>query len=385
MTHFLIRLFIKDYKQTTQPAVRVKYGHLAALTGIISNVLLFFLKLFCGLFFGSIAIVADAINNLSDAISSVITFVGFKLSAKPADSDHPFGHARMEYVAGLLVSFFIIFLSLQLFKSAFSQIIHPKEAHFGALTLLLLLLSMLVKLWQCIFYRHIAKTIDSVTLFAVSIDSRNDILATGAILLGIVITLLTGFNTDGYLGLMVSIIIFISGIRLVIDTVNPLLGMAPDPKILALIRDKILNTEGILGIHDLHIHNYGAANLYAYVHCEMPAEMSLTKSHEIVDKIERDLLAGENIHLLIHVDPVISNDPKAVALKAQIGHILNTISPDLDMHDFRVVWGRPTKVIFDVVLPFDTSLSEPKMLKKIKTEIKKINADYEVIIIVDRQ
>ncbi len=386
MTKLLIRLFVKNYENTSESKVRESYGQFASLVGIGTNVLLFIIKLATGLLFNSIAIVADAINNLSDSISSLVTLIGFKMSGKPADSEHPYGHARMEYVAGLLVSFFIVFLGFQLFKSAMEEVLHPKEAIFNALTVFILVISVLIKIWQCLFYRKIGHTINSLTILAVSTDSRNDILATSVILLGTLITLLTGYNLDGFMGMAVAVFILYSGANLVKETINPLLGMAPNEELEAMAADKILSYESIIGFHDLRVHNYGVSKCYASVHCEVPAEQDIMVSHDIIDQIERDFMKEWGIDLVIHLDPVLTNDKKTDALKQQVEQIIYDIAPEIDMHDFRVVFGiRVNKLIFDIVLPYSFGISEDEVIQMIEEAVDQMDKTYQAVILVDRK
>lgn len=385
MTQLLIRLFLKNAPDINDPKVRDQYGQFASGVGIATNVFLFLMKLISGIAFNSIAIIADAVNNLSDSVASLVTLIGFKISGKPADSEHPYGHARVEYIAGMIVSFFIVFLGFNLVQSAFGKVIHPENANFSFLTVFILVLSILVKLWQSLFYKQIGESMNSVTLIAVSVDSRNDIIATTSILLGTLITLFTGFNLDGYMGILVALFIIYSGFRLILDTTNPLLGLAPSEELVEAISRKILSYDHIIGFHDLQVHSYGAGRCYASVHCEVPAELDVMVSHDIIDKIERDLQANEHVQLVIHMDPVITNDEKTNALKAQIETLVDAISPELQIHDFRVVWGiHTTKVIFDVVLPYKNVWKETDVIERINKDIQKLDTSYQPIILVER-
>lgn len=386
MTTLLIKLFVKDYKNISNTNVRANYGSFASMVGIATNMVLFLIKIVTGLLFNSIAIIADAINNLSDSISSLVTLIGFYISKKPADSEHPYGHARMEYVAGMMVSFFIIFLGFQLIKTSFEKILQPEIAKINGVTIFILIVSILIKLWQCLFYRKIGETINSITLFAVSADSKNDILATGAILLGSFITLISGYNLDGYMGIVVALFILVSGFNLIKDTTDPLLGLAPTVELEEMIHTKILSYDSIIGLHDLHIHNYGANKCYASVHCEVPADADIMISHDIIDRIERDFLEHEGIHLVVHIDPVIINDQKTNELKVKVANIINELSPEIGMHDFRVVWGTNTaKLIFDIEIPFNAKWTEEEIVALIEAELLKIDNSYQSIIIVDRK
>lgn len=384
MTNILIRFFIKDYENIANPRVRENYGKFASVIGIASNLLLFIIKITAGMLFNSISIVADAVNNLSDSASSVITLVGFKISGKPADEKHPYGHARMEYISGLIVSFIIIFLGLQLIVSSVDKIRDPQMAEFSILSVAILIIAILIKLWQCIFYRNMGKKINSMTLVATSVDSRNDILSTSAVLAAAIITRLTGFNLDGYMGAIVAILIIISGIKLVSDTISPLLGMAPTKEQVDRIYKKVLSYDNIIGLHDLTVHSYGAYKCFASVHCEVSAEQDIMVSHDIIDNIERDFLKDEGIHMVIHLDPIVTNDAKTNELKDLVKGIISEISPEISMHDFRVVWGiSHSNLIFDIVAPYNTRLKDEELKKLISDKIQDIDETYRSIITVD--
>ncbi len=384
MTNILIRFFIKDYRDVGNPKVRGQYGKFSSIVGIASNILLFLIKIIAGILFGSISIIADAINNLSDSASSVITLVGFKISEKPADEEHPYGHERMEYVSGLIVSFIIIFLGLQLIKSSIDKIIHSQMAEFSILSVVILVIAILVKLWQSFFYRTIGKKIDSLTFIAMSIDSRNDILATSAVLIAAIVTHLTNFNLDGYMGALVAILILISGVKLVMDTINPILGMAPTKELVDKIYEKVLSYDNIIGLHDLTVHSYGAYKCFASVHCEVAAEQDIMISHDIIDNIERDFLADEGIHMVIHLDPVVTNDIKTNELKEKVKCIIQKVSLEISMHDFRVVWGiSHSNIIFDIVTSYNSRLSDEELITLVSDEIKQIDESYYAIITVD--
>lgn len=385
LTNLLIKIFMKN-RNENELKTRERYGKFASIVGICTNILLFIIKFTVGIAFNSISITADAINNLSDSGTSLVTFVGFKLSGKPADSQHPYGHARMEYIAGLIVSFIILFLGLQTGKASIEKIIHPQEASFSIVAVVMLIISILIKGWQFLFYRKIGRTIDSITLLATSVDSRNDIYSTFAVLVSIIITRLTGFNLDGYMGLVVAFLIIITAIGLIKDTINPLLGNAPSKELVDSIYEKILSYNGIIGLHDLIVHNYGAAQYFASVHCEVCAEQDVMVSHDIIDNIERDFLKDYNIHLVIHMDPIVRNDEKTNALKAKVIDIINSISEKISIHDFRVVWGiTHSNLIFDVVVPFNFYLSDRELVEHISEKILEIDESYNSIITIDHE
>lgn len=386
LTELLIKIFMKNYEDESKFKMRERYGKFASVVGIASNFLLFFIKITVGIIFNSVSITADAINNLSDSGAALVTLVGFKISGKPADSKHPYGHARMEYIAGLVVSFIVLFLGFQMGKASIEKILHPQESNFSVIALVMLIISILIKLWQYLFYRKIGKTIDSLTLLATSIDSRNDIIATSAVFVAVILTRLTGFDLDGYMGLVVAVLITITAINLIKETVSPLLGNAPSKELVDNINEKILSYDGIIGLHDLIVHNYGVARCFATVHCEVCAEQDIMISHDIIDNIERDFSKEYNIHLVIHLDPVVTNDTKTNELKALVNDIIGKISNKISMHDFRVVWGiSHSNLIFDVVAPFDFDLSDCELIKCISEEISKIDKTYNSVIMVDHE
>ena len=384
MTNRMIKIFVKNFKNTSNPQVRESYGILASIFGITTNLVLFLAKITVGLLFNSISITADAINNLSDSGSSIVTLVGFKIAGKPADAEHPYGHERIEYISGLIVSFIVLFLGVQLIIKSIDKIIHPQMPEFSMISVIVLMMAILIKCWQYVFYRKIGKTIDSVSLVATSIDSRNDILATSAVLIAAIVTYLTGFNLDGYMGVAVALFVIVSGVGLVIDTANPILGTAPTKEMVDTIYKKILSYDNIIGIHDLNIHSYGATKCFASVHCEVPAEQNILVSHGIIDHIERDFLKDLGIHLVIHLDPVVTNDGRTTGLKDDVESLIKKISPGIGMHDFRVVWGiNYSNLIFDIVVPFDINRSDEDLKKTISEQIYRINYTYHSVIIVD--
>jgi cation diffusion facilitator family transporter len=384
MTDLLIKWFVKDHQNTLNFQVRERYGKFAGIVGIASNFVLFLIKITAGTFFNSIAITADAINNLSDSGSSLVTLIGFKISGKPADAKHPYGHARMEYISGLIVSFVILALGLQLIQSSVSKIIKPQVAKFSIISVVILGIAILLKLWQCLFYRKIGKIINSTTLVATSVDSQNDILATAAVLIAAIVTRLTGFNLDGYMGVGVAMFIIGTGVKLVVDTISPLLGTAPTKELVDGIYKKILSYDKIIGLHDLTVHSYGMGQCFASVHCEVSAAQDIMVSHDVIDNIERDFLKEQGINLVVHLDPIVTNDPKTNQLKAVVEKLIEQISPKIRMHDFRVVWGvSHSNLIFDVVVPFDFQWSDDELIKLISDGIYTIDATYHSVITVD--
>lgn len=384
MTSLLIKLFIKNGDDLTIPAIRGKYGMLAAAAGIATNLILFFIKLLAGFISGSISILADAFNNLSDFGASLISLVSFKISEKPADAEHPYGHGRMEYIAGLIVSFVILLLGVQLFLSSVRKILNPEVVRFGALSLSLLALSIPFKLWQSLFYKKIGKIIDSLTLVTASVDSRNDVLSTLSVLIAALISHFTGLALDGYIGAAVALFIFINGIKLIKETINPLLGIEPKKELVNYIQEKVMTYENIIGIHDLHVHSYGPSKCYASLHCEVPAEQDIMLSHDIADNIERDFLAERGIHLVIHLDPVVTNDERTNRLKETIEKMVSDISPEISIHDFRAVWSLShVKIIFDMLVPFKFKLRDKELHETVSKMITSLDASYSPVIIID--
>jgi cation diffusion facilitator family transporter len=381
----LINHFIKDAEHTENPLVRERYGRFASLAGIGSNFLLFVIKITTGLLFHSLAITADAFNNLSDSSSSLITLAGFRMSGKPADEEHPFGHERMEYIAGLIVSFLILALGIQLLRSAYDKIVHPRPSEFNWIVLVVLLVSIAIKLWQHLFYRSIGKTIHSMTILATAADSRNDVLATSAVLVSALISQATGVELDGYMGAAVALFILVSGVRLILDTISPLLGLQADHDLVARINERLLSYEGIIGIHDLTIHSYGPTQYFASVHCEISADVDPLYSHDLIDNIERDFLTDLGIHLVIHMDPVRQDDPLTEHYREMTWEVLHSISPQLSMHDFRLVPGvSHSNLIFDVSVPFSVQQKDSDLILQIQEAIARIDPKLRCVIQVDR-
>ncbi|HOJ80281.1 MAG TPA: cation diffusion facilitator family transporter [Clostridiales bacterium] len=384
MTQLLLKLFVKDYKDTSDPSVREAYGKLSGITGIVTNLLLCAVKITAGVLAGSISIIADAVNNLSDSGSAIVTLISFKISGKPADAGHPYGHARMEYVSGLIVSITIMFLGLELFLNSVRKIIEPQEMVFSWLIVLILAFSILLKLWLCLFYRKLGRAINSDAISAAMVDSRNDILATSAVLAALQVSGFTGFNTDGWMGAAVAVFITVSGIRLIKDTVSPLLGMAPSKEMVDRIYRKIMSYDGIVGLHDLTVHNYGVGKYFASVHCEVSADRDIMVGHDIIDNIERDFLKDLGIHLVIHLDPVITDNEKINNLKSAVDSLVRDISPEISIHDFRVFFGiTHSKLIFDVVVPYGFKYSDDELVGIISGKIREIDDNYRAVITVD--
>jgi len=385
LTKLLVRLFIRNYEHTGDESVRGGYGKLAGIVGILCNVLLFAMKLLVGTLTSSIAITADAFNNLSDAGSSVITLIGFKISAKPADKEHPYGHQRLEYIAGFIVSMIILLLGLELIRSSFEKILRPDPIQFNPAAVVVLAAAIGVKLWLGLFYRKIGKTIHSTTLEATATDSMNDVFATASVLASTIFGALTGIQTDGYMGVAVALFIIYSGIRLIKETTDPLLGNAPDEALVKIIEDKIKSYEGVIGLHDLVVHNYGPERCFASVHVEVCAKRDIMESHEMIDRIERDFNTQLKIHLVIHMDPVVTDDLRINNLKEQGADIVHRVDPVLSMHDFRVVFGKSiSNLIFDITVPPAYKISDVELSDRINRMIHELDPGYNAVITLDR-
>lgn len=386
MTDLILRIFVRDHKNTEDPAVRDKCGRVAGAVGIVTNFLLFLMKIIVGTVFHSVSVTADAVNNLTDSGSSVVTLIGFKMASKPADEKHPFGHARIEYLSGVIVSFIVIFLGLQLGMSSVEKILTPEENALTPVALVVLVISILAKLWQCLFYRKVGRMIKSESVEATSKDSRNDVIATSVVLLGAVITMLTGVNLDGYMGAAVALFIVFSGVQLTISTADPLLGQAPEGELVQTITEKMLSYPGIIGMHDLAVHNYGVGRCFASAHCEVDAKNDILVSHDLIDNIERDFSRDLGIHMVIHLDPVIVGDARTDALHCKVQSLVTALYPTVTIHDFRVIWGvTHSNIVFDAAVPFAVKDSDTVITQKLEAEIQKLDPDYRTVVTIDRR
>lgn len=386
MTDLILRIFVRDHKNTEDPAVRDKCGRVAGAVGIVTNFLLFLMKIIVGTAFHSVSVTADAVNNLTDSGSSVVTLIGFKMASKPADEKHPFGHARIEYLSGVIVSFIVIFLGLQLGISSIEKILTPEENALTPVALVVLVISILAKLWQCLFYRKVGRMIKSESVEATSKDSRNDVIATSVVLLGAVITMLTGVNLDGYMGAAVALFIVFSGVQLTISTADPLLGQAPEGELVQTITEKMLSYPGIIGMHDLAVHNYGVGRCFASAHCEVDAKNDILVSHDLIDNIERDFSRDLGIHMVIHLDPVIVGDARTDALHRKVQSLITALYPTVTIHDFRVIWGvTHSNIVFDAAVPFSVKDSDTVITQKLEAEIQKLDPDYRTVVTIDRR
>ncbi len=384
MTGLLLRLFVKNHNDTEDPVVRSAYGKLAGAVGIVCNLLLFAGKLLAGILSGSVAVTADAVNNLSDASSSLVTLLGFKLAERPADEEHPYGHARIEYISGLVVAALILLIGAELAKSSFSKILHPETVEFSFLTLGVLVGSILVKLWMALFCRKLGRRIDSTTLLATSADSRNDVISTAAVLVGCLVGYFFGVKLDGYIGMAVALFIIWSGCSIAKDTISPLLGEQASGELVRSISDLILSHEKILGIHDLMVHDYGPGNCFASVHAEMDSAEDPLICHDIIDDIERDALRELRVHLVIHYDPIITDDEELNAARALVEQEIRSIDERLSLHDFRMVRGPGhTNLIFDLVIPYSMEDRKAELKARIDERLQLQDRKYYTVITFD--
>ena len=386
MTEFLVNKFIKDSANIESTEVRTRYGMLASVVGIFCNVLLFSVKLAIGLILSSLAVTADAFNNLSDAASSIISFVGVKMAGKPADAEHPFGHGRIEYIAALIVSFLVIEVGFTFFKSSISKIMHPEEITFDPVPFIILILSILVKLWMAFFNNKLGKRIDSKVMLATAADSLGDVITTSATVISIVICHFTSINVDAIAGLIVSGIVIWSGVSIAKDTLEPLIGQRVPSELYQKITDMVESYEGIVGAHDLIVHNYGPNRSMATIHAEVPNDVSIEASHELIDRIERDAKKELNILLVIHMDPVEMRDEEVLELRDKTSHIVHALDPELHFHDFRVLKENEQKnLIFDLVVPDSyTEKDANRVMHQLIALLHEMEKNVDCIITLDR-
>ena len=385
MTNLLLRLFVPDYENREDTAIRAAVGSLSGTVGILCNLLLFAVKLAAGMMTGALSITADAMNNLSDASASIVTLAGFRLAGKPADAHHPYGHARFEYLSGLAVAALILFIGFELAKSSLEKIFTPTPVAFSFVAVAILLLSMGLKLWMCLFNRKLGKEIQSQALMATAADSRNDCIATGAVLLAAVLGAVTKLHLDGWMGLAVAGFILYSGIQLAKDTINPLLGESADPELRQKIVDYIQRQPKVLGYHDLMVHDYGPGQRFASLHVEMDRNEDPLLCHEIIDDMERECLRSHNVHLVIHYDPVITDDPELNRMRQLVSALLRVKDHRLTLHDFRMSQGETrTELSFDVDLPGDLQGQEETIRTTLETALNDLGeGEYGIAITFD--
>ncbi len=386
MTELLTRIFIKNRDNVKSPAVRRAYGTLASIVGIILNVALSIGKLAVGIACGSLSITADATNNLSDAGSQIVSLVSFKISAKPADRDHPFGHARIEYVASMIVSFLILNIGFELLLSSVRKIRDPEPTEFSIVSLVILAVSILCKLWLCLFNRKIGKKINSGVMRATSADSLSDAAATTAVLISMLVTRFTGFETDAYMGVAVSVLILIAGIKILNDTKNSILGGAPEPEVVDGIIALVKEYPDILGIHDMIVHNYGPQNTIASLHAEVDGSKDIFYTHDVIDTVEKRIFHELGVRATIHLDPIVTDDERVSTLRSEVDKCVKEIDSRLNIHDFRFVEGvTHSNLIFDVVMPFEIKMSEDELRRQINNKISELDPKFFTVITVDRE
>ena len=384
MTKLLIKHFVKDSENTADAKVRERYGALSSAVGIICNIMLTITKFIIGSMTASIAITADALNNLSDAGSSAVTLFSFKLANKPADDEHPFGHGRFEYISAMAVAFLILSMGIELIRSSVDRIINPQEVEFSVWAVVILMLSIAVKLWLAVFNRYIGKKIDSPALAAAAADSVSDTLATGVSVIALILSNFTQIALDGYMGIVVALFIIAAGLGIFKDTMNVLLGSAPDPRLVDTIEKEIMSYEGILGVHDLIIHNYGPSRIFVSAHAEVPSDGNIVSIHETIDTIEREIKKKFNLNITIHMDPIAINDEKVNGIKRQVEEIIHAIDKDFSIHDFRIVEGQArTNLIFDLVVPHKCMMKRQEIYDKVNAGIKNLDERYYNIITVE--
>ena len=389
---FIRKLFIKDYQDTQNPKVRFRYGLVAGIFGIISNALLCVFKLIVGVVGNSITIIADAINNLSDAGSSVVTLVGFKLSATPPDNDHPFGHARYEYITSLLVSVTVLFIGILLLKSSIEKCITPEEVSVSVYTYIVLGVAIAMKLVQMLIYIDFSKAINSVALKASAADSRNDVLATVAVLISTIVIDVAGdkispkVSVDGIMGIAVSAFIIVSSILLIKEAMSPILGEKPPKELVDKITAKILSYDGVIGVHDLVVHSYGENHCFVVAHVEVPADVDITKSHDVIDNIEHDFWNEMHVRITIHMDPVDTKNKQLAVLKLRAQNAIANLDENLSLHDFRLVSGQThTNMLFDVVIPYGSKITLDDVKDALKKEFGNDPVKYFFVIDMDRK
>lgn len=388
ISEFLLKCFIKNYKEVSDKKVRNAYGFLASIVGMLSNTLLFLIKLFVGILSNSVSVTADAFNNLSDFASSLITMIGFKMASKPADKEHPFGHGRIEYLSALVVAFMVMLVGFQFIKTSYDRIVHPTKIVFQTIPFLLIILSILIKIWLGKFNNYMGKSINSSALQASSFDAYSDVITSSCVAISLVISKFTNIPIDGYIGILVSLFILYSGFSLIKDTLDPILGESPNPELVKEINEGVLNYDYITGVHDLVIHNYGPGKFMATIHAEVPQDISIVTIHEIIDKAEKELSKKLGIILVIHMDPINTDNKEVNFTKQELIKMLKKYPYIKSIHDFRMV-GHDTKknLIFDIVIDYSEKLTN-EFIKEVKDninkDIKTLHPDYNAVITIDQ-
>ena len=386
MTKLLIRLFVRDSNNIKDAAVRVRYGYLGSVTGIVLNILLFAGKLIAGIISGAISVTADAFNNLSDAGSSIVSLVGFKMAAQPADEEHPFGHGRMEYVSGLIISFLILLMGFELAHESVLKMISPKDIQFSWLTLCILIASVLVKLWMGLFNLTLGKRINSTSMKATAADSISDCISTSAVIVAMLVFYFAGVNIDSIIGLLVALFILYNGVKTFRESLTPLLGTKPDKEFVDEITAAVEKYPDIVGTHDLIVHDYGVGNLIISMHAEVPMQMEFNAAHELIDMIEDELKKKYNCLVTIHMDPVAVNDERVMAVKAQVSEVVRNIDSRMSIHDFRMTDGRDrVNLIFDLVVPFGLGMTDAQVRENVSARVSALDKAYCCVISIDRE
>ena len=383
MTKLLIKLFIKD-KDVEKPETRTKYGMLSSVTGIVVNILLSAIKLIIGIFANSISIISDALNNVTDAGSSIVTMIGFKVSQKKVDKNHPWGHGRMEYITAFIVDILIVLVGVELFRSSFDKIIHPTLPDINNITITILIIAVLTKLWLFIFYNKIAKTIDSTAIKGNAYDSISDSVSTFVVLLSAVIAKIYGVSIDGYASILVSIFILFTGFKALRETVDLLLGMKPDAEFVEKLEKFAKEYEMISGIHDIMVHDYGPGRKIISFHAEIPSDCDICKAHDVIDKMEQDIYEKFNCITTIHMDPIVTDDEEINGMKKKVEEIVNEINPKFSIHDFRMTdGGDRINLIFDLVITSDTNIEHEKLKNIVQQKIHGVNDKYYAVPKID--
>ena len=386
MTKLLIRLFVRDSNNIKDAAVRVRYGYLGSVTGIVLNILLFAGKLIAGIISGAISVTADAFNNLSDAGSSIVSLVGFKMAAQPADEEHPFGHGRMEYVSGLIISFLILLMGFELAHESVLKMISPKDIRFSWLTLCILIASVLVKLWMGLFNLTLGKRINSTSMKATAADSISDCISTSAVIVAMLVFYFAGVNIDSIIGLLVALFILYNGVKTFRESLTPLLGTKPDKEFVDEITAAVEKYPDIVGTHDLIVHDYGVGNLIISMHAEVPMQMEFNAAHELIDMIEDELKKKYNCLVTIHMDPIAVNDERVMAVKAQVSEVVRNIDSRMSIHDFRMTDGRDrVNLIFDLVVPFGLGMTDAQVRENVSARVSALDKAYCCVISIDRE
>lgn len=391
MTNLILKLFVKNHTDTKNAKVREQVGKVASVVGIVVNLVLSLCKIAVGTLFGLISVMADGFNNLTDCGSNIVSLISFKLASRPADKEHPYGHARIEYVASMIVGFIVMLLAFELGMESVKKIVdlvngNSTQITFEVITVVVLGISILGKLWFYFFNSKLAKTYNAELLKATASDSLSDVFATTAVLLSVVISPITGFNTDGIMGIVVAVLIAIAGVGILRDTLNHLLGASPTEELIKSIEERIRCFDGVLGIHDLHVHNYGPNKFYASVHVEVDSAVDVMESHDMIDEIERDFANNTDIMLVIHLDPIVIGDPELDTYRQEILAIVQQLDKAFDIHDFRMVKGPThTNLIFDVAVSYDTKLTSTQIVEHIQQQISLAHPNVYVVPTVERK